>query len=168
MKLESIKEGVGEFFESVLDGWRHLKERASGALTRFRSGEGAGMPARSEVDDLTYFPLQSWSMLGGDVFEDAERLVVRLELPGMEKEEIRVDVLDRMLVVSGEKRFSREQSAGRWRVLQCAYGQFERRVALSAEVDPASARASYRNGVLRVELPKREPGLPEAVTVPVD
>lgn len=62
----------------------------------------------------------------------------------------------------GEKKFERESSEGRWRVLQCAYGSFHRSVPLPAAVQPDAAKASYRNGVLRVEMPKRTAAQPQA------
>jgi HSP20 family protein len=59
-------------------------------------------------------------MLGGDVFEDDKGLVVRLEVPGMEKSDFDIEVTDQKLVVRGEKRFERETTDGRYRFLQCA------------------------------------------------
>jgi HSP20 family protein len=70
-------------------------------------------------------------------------------------------------VVSGEKRFEREDSAGRYRVLQCAYGSFRRVVALPAPVLADKAKASYKNGVLRVELPKAESAKSHRLTIKV-
>jgi len=69
--------------------------------------------------------------------------------------------------VRGEKRFERELTEGRWRVLQCAYGSFHRTVPLPAAVRGDAARASYRNGVLKVELPKLVPAQPRTVAVKV-
>ena len=60
----------------------------------------------------------------------------------------------RYLTVRGEKRLQREERRGRYHVMECAYGGFERAVALPAEVDDGGARASYRRGVLQVVLPK--------------
>jgi HSP20 family protein len=106
-------------------------------------------------------------MIGGDVFDDDRRIVVRLEVPGMSKQDFDIEVLDEVLLVRGEKRFERESSEGRWRVLQCAYGSFSRRVPLPVKVLPDKASASYRDGVLRIELPKAEPGRPKRVNVRV-
>jgi HSP20 family protein len=72
------------------------------------------------------------------------------------------------LVVRGEKRFEREESEGRWRVLQCAYGSFRRVVPLPAPVLADRAKASYRNGVLKIELPKAAPGKPQTLAIKVD
>ena len=168
MNLDSLKEGFSSMWDNVADGWRHLTHSAAGAITRFRPGEQANLPVRDEVDDEGYQPGRGWAMLGGDVFEDDDRLVVRLEIPGMEKEDINISVRDDALVVSGEKRFAREDTDGRWRVMQCAYGSFRRVVPLSVRVLADQAQASYKRGVLRVALPKAAPGKPQAVTIKLE
>lgn len=168
MKLGSVKEGFGSLWESVAEGWRHLRQSAAGALTHFKLGENSNLPARSEVDDDLYLPMRGWSVLGGDVFEDDTRLVVRLEVPGMDKQDINIEILDDALVVSGEKRFERENTEGRWRVMQCAYGSFRRVVPLQVPVRAEQAKAAYKNGVLRVELPKATPSKPQSITIKVE
>ncbi len=168
MKLEDLKENVQGLWDSVAEGWRHLWQSAAGALTRFRPGEKTELPAAGEVDDLTWLPSRAWAMLGGDVFEDERRVVVRLEVPGMEKEDLAIDVTEDTLTVSGEKRFQRESGEGRWRVMQCAYGSFRRVVPLPAPVKTEAARASYHNGVLRIELPKLETKPVRATRVSVE
>jgi len=167
MSLESFKESVGSIWDNLADGWKHLTQSASGALTRFRPGNDTALPHKTDVDDVFYLPSRSWSMLGGDVFEDDKRLVVRLEVPGMEKEDMTIEVRDDALTISGEKRFEREDTEGRWRVMQCAYGRFHRVVPLNVPVLADQAAATYKNGVLRVELPKAAPGTPKSVTIPV-
>jgi HSP20 family protein len=162
MKLDDIRQGVGALWESVTDGWERLRLTAAGALTRYRPGDPADLPTRDEIDDASYVPSASWAMLGGDVFEDDRRIVVRLEAPGMNRGDFDIHVEGDALVVRGQKRFERESTEGRWRVLQCAYGSFLRTVALPAPVKGDKSRASYRNGVLRVELPKQNPGKPGA------
>lgn len=163
-----LKESVESLWENLTEGWRHLARTAAGALTRFKAGEKTDLPAKSEVDDVNWLPSLGWGMLGGDVYEDDKRLVVRLEVPGMEKEDMQVEVVGDALVVSGEKRFQREGGEGRWRVMQCAYGSFRRVVPLPAPVRIDEARASYKNGVLRIELPKVTPSRPESTVIRVD
>ena len=165
MKMGDIKHSFGSLWDTVTEGWNRLRDSAGSALTRFKPGESSNLPARSDVDDAGYLPSQSWAMLGGDVFEDDKRLVVRLEVPGMDKKDFQIDVVGDSLVVRGEKRFEREATQGRWRVMQCAYGSFHRTVPLPVGVKGESARAVYQDGVLKVELPKSEPGRPRAITV---
>jgi HSP20 family protein len=167
MRIDDLKQGFDTMRESFAEGWQRLRQSAAGAFTRFTPGEKSAMPAASKIDDAFYMPSQSWAMVGGDVFEDERRLVVRLELPGMAKEDLDIEVQDDTLVVRGEKRFESETTEGRYRVLQCAYGSFRRAVPLPVRVQGEQASAQYKDGVLRVELPKAQPGRPGRVTVPV-
>jgi HSP20 family protein len=160
MKLDDLRQGVGALWDSVAEGWERLRQTTAGALTRYRPDDKGSLPAADEVDDTSWMPSASWAMLGGDVFEDDKRIVVRLEAPGMDKSDFDIEVRDGALVVRGEKRFERETTRGRWRVLQCAYGSFLRSVPLPAPVRDDQARATYRKGVLKVELPKISPGPP--------
>jgi HSP20 family protein len=169
MKIDDIRndirQGVGNLLDTVTEGWNRLRETASGAITRFKPAESANLPAGSEVDDGAYMPTHAWAMLGGDVYEDDKRLVVRLEVPGMDKKDFQVEVLGDTLTVRGEKRFERESTEGRWRVLQCAYGHFHRSVPLPVEVRSEEAQASYKDGVLKIVLPKVETAKPRAVNI---
>jgi HSP20 family protein len=165
--MDDIKHGFGSLWDTVTEGWNRLRDSAGSALTRFKPGESSNLPARGDIDDAGYLPSQSWAMLGGDVFEDDKRLVVRLEVPGMDKKDFQIDVVGDSLIVRGEKRFERESTEGRWRIMQCAYGSFHRTVPLPVGVKGDSARATYKDGVLKVELPKSAPGRPRAVTVRV-
>ncbi|MHB1075809.1 Hsp20/alpha crystallin family protein [Thiobacillus sp.] len=168
MKLDHLKENVGALWDSLTEGGRHLWQSAAGALTRFKPGDKTDLPATDTVDDASWQPSQGWSMLGGDVFEDDNRLVVRLEIPGLEKDDLGIEIQDNALVVSGEKRFERQSTEGRWRVVQCAYGHFRRVVPLPVGVKADEASARYKNGVLRVELPKAVAGRQKAITISVE
>jgi HSP20 family protein len=167
MSLDHLKDQLGSFWNSLSEGWRELWQSAANALTRFVPGENTNLPAASEVDDEHFLPTRSWAMLGGELFEDEQRLVVRLELPGMDKQDFDIEIRDRQLRVCGEKRFERESGEGRWRVMQCAYGTFRRIISLPCEVNADDAQASYRNGVLRIELAKRDVGKPQGYKVTV-
>ena len=167
MVLNDVKQGIATLWESVAEGWQRLRQSAAGALIRFMPGEHSALPSKAEVDDDFYFPSQGWALLGGDVFEDDQRVVVRVEIPGMRKDEIKIEVTDDSIVVSGEKRFEREATEGRYRVLQCAYGHFRRVVPLATRVLPDQATASYTDGVLKIVLPKAAPGKPTAHTIRV-
>lgn len=167
MKMDDIRQGVGTWWDSLAEGWDRLRRSASTALTLYKPGEKTALPAAEVIDDTQFLPSPGWAMLGGDVFEDAQRLVVRLEAPGLDKDDFDIEVVGDTLVVRGEKRFERESTEGRWRVLQCAYGSFHRTVALPVAVKGDEARASYRHGVLRVELPKVHPLAPVVRRIPV-
>ena len=167
MKFDRIKENVGAWWDNLAEGWRHLRGSAVQAITRFKPSTTTDLPVASRVDDLAWMPGFGWSVLGGNVFEDEKRVVVQLEAPGMDKKDINIELDNDTLIISGEKRFNRENTEGRWRVVQCAYGSFRRAVPLPAEVKIEAANATYKNGVLRVELPKRTPGKIKSFSIEV-
>lgn len=171
MNLDELKQGINSAWntltEGVAEGWQRLRKSAS-AMTHFKSGDDADLPASKDVDDEAYWPRNTWAMLAGNVFEDDNRIVVRLEIPGMQKDKLNVEVQNGVLIVSGEKRFEREQTEGRYRTFQCAYGAFRRSVHLPAPVIADKAQASYKDGILRIELPKETPSKPRAIEVKID
>lgn len=155
--LTELKHSLEEAWGSLSQGWRQIRERTEEALTHFKPHQNAEVPAnRASAEDP--FPLRApmWGLLSGEVFEDDNQVVVRLEAPGLEKQDFNIDVHGQYLTVRGEKRFRRENEKGRYRLLQCAYGSFQRSVALPVAVKAERAQAEYRNGVLRIVLPKAD------------
>ena len=106
-------------------------------------------------------------LLAVEVFEDSGKVVVRMEAPGMDARDFDVQVYGNILVLRGEKRSVQEAGLGTWRMRERAYGTFERAIRLPAEVLAEEAAASYRRGVLRIELPKAKPDAPRHVRVTV-
>ncbi len=147
--LRGLREGVNEAWESLVEGWQRLYRQASGAITRFRSGA-------SEPETVHEMERRSagWGILAAEVFDDHDKVVVRLEVPGLDPNDFQLEVVEGTLVVSGHKRIERERTEGEYRISECAYGSFARRMPLPDEVDASRAAARYRQGVLRVELPK--------------
>lgn len=168
MELKDVKNGLNNAWESVADGWRRLRESATGALTHFKPEEKSALPAQRQADDGQYFPSVSWAMLAGNVFEDGKKVVVCLEIPGMDKDSLSIESSERELVVSVEKRFQRERSEGRYQTFQCAYGSFRRVVSLPAAVIAEQAKAEYRDGVLRIELPKHAQQVRKVIDVTIN
>lgn len=151
--LQQLRHEVGHAWERMVEGWEHLYRRAAGALTRFTTASHRGEP-----EDETHRELvarsSGWGLLATEVFDDDDRVVVRLEAPGLDKADLELEVVDDYLVVRGEKRIARERTQGRYHVSECAYGRFERAIALPDAVEAGKASASYERGVLRVDLPK--------------
>lgn len=161
--MEQLRRSLGKTWESLAEGWQNLRERAGQALTRFRP-----LGSRDDLDtweDQVIRHSADWALLATEVQEDEHNLIVRLEVPGMDKEHFDIDVIDNHLVVRGEKRVHKEQREGRFHVMECAYGSFERAIPLPAEVDGDNATASYRRGVLSVTLPKHERARTRRITV---
>ena len=152
--VNQLREGLSDAWGGLVEGWQRLYRRAAGAITRFSpgmtGGGQAGAGARRDIEVRS----AGWGVLAAEVFGDADKVVVRLEAPGMQKSDFNVQVFDDYLVVRGEKQLERERTEGRYHVTECAYGRFERAIPLPEEVETGKARASYTGGVLRVELPK--------------
>ena len=88
-----------------------------------------------------------------DVFrsEDPAALVVLVELPGVDPEQVRLVAGPRVLLVAGERR--RPKDSGHYQQMEIEYGSFQRQVVLSEDVDADRATATYERGILRVLLP---------------
>lgn len=92
--------------------------------------------------------------MAAEVFDDGDKIIATLEAPGLDITELDLQVIGDRLIVSGEKKIQKERTEGHYHVKECAYGRFERAIELLDEVDPATAQAEYKNGILQVELPK--------------
>ncbi|MCG8066671.1 MAG: Hsp20/alpha crystallin family protein [Candidatus Thiodiazotropha taylori] len=151
--LHQLREGLNEAWDTLVDGWQRLYRRAAGAITRFTPGKKAREDEKGAGQEIAVRSA-GWGVLAAEVFDDDDQIVVRLEAPGLEKSDFDLEVLDNYLVVRGEKQIERERNEGRYHVTECAYGRFERAIPLPDEVDSSRARANYKSGVLRIELPK--------------
>jgi len=110
--------------------------------------------------------LDSWTPVC-DVFRAVDRLVFRLELPGLEQDAIEVRMDGDELVVEGNREMEREQEGERFHRVERSYGRFSRRFRLPPAIDAEGVAASYRHGVLEIVVPVREPGSPGSIRVPV-
>lgn len=165
--LQQISEGVGEAWGGLMDGWRRLYRRAAGAITRYGPGGKGRQVADTQQAREVALRSAGWGVLACEVYDDNARVVVRLETPGMDKDDFDLQVLDDYLVVRGEKQMELERTEGGYHISECAYGSFERAIPLPAAVEIEAATASYRRGVLRVELPKSTQHRRRSITVKV-
>ncbi len=152
--LHQIREGLNEALGAVTDGWQKLYRQAAGALTHFTHDKKSD-DRTQESKDLAVRS-SGWGVLTAEVFDDNDKVLVRLEAPGMEKNDFDLQILDNYLVIRGEKQVERERTEGHYHVTECAYGRFERAIPLPDEVDTTKSNATYKNGVLRVELQKSD------------
>lgn len=164
--LHQLREGLNEAWDTLVDGWQRLYRRASGAITRFTPGKKAREDEPGIGQEMTVRSA-GWGVLAAEVFDDDDQIVVRLEAPGMEKDDFDLQVLDNYLVIRGEKHYEKERAEGQYRVTECAYGHFERAIPLPEGVESDKAHATYKKGVLRVELPKSARGRRRKVTVEI-
>ena len=103
-----------------------------------------------------------------DIFEtETHDLVVRAELPGMNREDIEVSVENSTLVLKGERKFDTEVKQENYRRIERSYGTFQRSFTLPNTVDTGKVSADFKNGVLTVKLPFREEARPRTINVEV-
>ena len=100
-----------------------------------------------------------------DYYDNEENIVIKAELPGIDKDNIIVDVKGRFLTLKGERSSENEVEEERYYRRERAYGKFERIFALPAEVDPEKIRADYKDGVLTIDIPKPMEHKPRQITV---
>ena len=132
------------------------------------------------MNEMLGYPLVSWrrpltwwrvptAELGWvpavEVYEKADKFIVRAELPGMKKEEIDVSVVGDTLTITGERKAESEVKDEDYYRCELCYGKFSRSVGLPAAVNAAKVDASYENGILEITLPKVEAAKPKRVAV---
>jgi len=91
-----------------------------------------------------------------DIFEDGDDIVVKSELPGMTKDDIEVNITEDTITISGEKKSEEKIERKNYYRLERSYGSFSRSFDLPVKIQPDKARASFKDGVLEVRLPKSE------------
>jgi HSP20 family protein len=154
--LQQLRQGVNHAWDTVLEGWQKLYRRAAGAITRFTPGKKSSKDLTATEEQDLMLRSSGWGVLAAEVFDDDDKVVVRLEAPGLERDDFDLQVIDGYLIVRGEKQIERERNEGQYHISECAYGCFERTVPLPDEVEADKTTAKYRRGVLHVELPKTE------------
>ena len=100
-----------------------------------------------------------------DLFEEKDNLVVRAELPGMKKEDIDLSLHDNVITVSGERKNEKKYAEGETSREERFFGRFTRSMKLPKQVDITKVKASYKDGVLTVTLPKAEEAKPRQIEI---
>lgn len=103
--------------------------------------------------DLTEAPIQG-VFPSIDLYEEKERYVVKAEAPGLEKEDLHISVTDNTLQIRGEVKREEKKEERNYYYNERYYGAFSRDVLLPSAVNPDQIRASFKNGVLTIEMPK--------------
>ena len=110
---------------------------------------------------------QSW-MLPMDVFESKEGIKLKAAVPGLDPQDINVQVEDNVLTVSGQRRFEDKVEEGNYYWVEQQYGSFSRSVTLPQYADATRIEASYHNGILELTIPKREESKPKKIELKIN
>lgn len=136
-------------------------------LVRGRFGERMGSPLSSWIDE--FFGERAFPGRGVtaplDITESDDRYTVTVELPGVAKDDVTVDVQDRVVSIRGEKKSEREEKKEKSHWIERSYGSFSRSFTLPANAQADRVRASFKNGVLTIEIPKAEEKKPKVISI---
>jgi len=123
--------------------------------------------------DGTFFPekwfddtseLQNWRPVV-DVYDNDEKIVIKAELPGVDKKDIHVDVKDGVLTLSGERSYENELKEENFHRKERSFGKFQRSFALPKGLNHDKIDADYKDGVLKIEITKPEEEKPKKISV---
>lgn len=102
-----------------------------------------------------------------DVYEDANKLVLKLEVPGINQDDLDIRLENQTLIVRGERKFAAEEKEENFHRIERRYGSFVRSFMLPSTVDTESVKANYEAGVLSIDLAKRAEAKPKQIKVAV-
>ena len=115
----------------------------------------------SDVDDISSFTPAV------DIVETKENLLLSVEIPGVNKDDVKLSIENNVLTISGEKKRLVEVDEDDYRRYERSYGSFRRSFNLSSKIDNEKIEAKFNNGVLEVKLPKKEESKPRQIEVKV-
>ena len=102
-----------------------------------------------------------------DVTEDDKEFLIKAELPDLKKEDVKVTIEAGTLHIAGERKFEKEEKGKRYHRIERSYGSFERAFTVPEGTKPEALTAEYKDGVLRVHLPKSETAKPKPKAIEV-
>jgi HSP20 family protein len=103
-----------------------------------------------------------------DVFEEKDEIIIKAELPGMVKDDVNVNITENTLTISGEKKKEEKVEKKDYYHLERSYGSFSRSLRLPADVQTEKAKATFRDGVLEIRVPKTEEAKKKEVKVKIE
>jgi len=123
-------------------------------------------PARTENGGQELMTVMEWAP-SVDITEDDKEYVVKADLPEVKKEDVKVTVENGVLTLTGDRKFEKEEKDKKYHRIERSYGNFLRSFTLPDAADGAKVSAEFKDGVLKVHLPKSEKAKPKAVEVKV-
>jgi HSP20 family protein len=100
-----------------------------------------------------------------DIYEDDDAITVKAEVPGVRPEDVRIDVENNVLTISGERKLEREEKREGYHRIESSYGSFSRSFALPESVDPNKVDAEIDQGILNVRIEKKAEIAPKRIQV---
>ncbi|MDE3017973.1 MAG: Hsp20/alpha crystallin family protein [Nitrospirota bacterium] len=145
----------------VWDPFKELEDMQRRLSTMFGRA-----PVRKDGDKQEAMTVAEWAPLV-DISEDEKEYLIKAELPEIKKEEVKVTVQDDVLTIAGERKYEKEEKGKKFHRIERAYGSFERSFTLPEDADAAKVVADFKDGILKIHLPKSEKAKPKSVEVKV-
>lgn len=146
----------GDTGSDFFSGLSSLQREMDRLLGRFQGGSGN----QNE-------PMSSGFVPPVDIVEHDNEFIVKAEIPGVKKEDVKITIDNDVLTIRGQKTFEKEVNEENYHRIECASGSFQRSFALPHSVRPDQIEASYDSGILTVVLPKSEESKPKQIDVKV-
>jgi HSP20 family protein len=143
-----------------IDPFRELEEM-SNRLSRI-----FGRPLPPKEGGKEEMTIAEWSPLV-DITEDDKEYLIKAELPEVKKEDVKLSIHDNVLSISGERKYEKEEKGKKYHRVERAYGSFMRSFTLPEDADAGKVGAEYKDGILKVHLPKSEKAKPKSIEVKV-
>jgi HSP20 family protein len=102
-----------------------------------------------------------------DISETDSAYLIKGEIPGVKKEDVKVTIQDGMLTIQGERRQEKEEKGKKFHRIECSYGSFARSFRVPSDADENSVKAEFKDGMLNVTLAKSEKAKPKSINVSV-
>ena len=131
---------------------------------RMRQFFGMGLAPSGRLEEN--WSLTTWAP-ACDIYETDNEIVVKAELPEVKKEDVHVSIDNNLLTIRGERKLSEETKRENYHRLERRYGAFTRSFTLPSFADTSKINAEFKDGMLRVTLPKREEAKPKQIEVKV-
>ena len=140
-----------------LNPWREM-DVFSNRFNRFF--DGSCLPTTRFGDD----GLRNWSP-AVDIYDNDEKITIKAELPGVDKDNIHVDVKDGVLTLTGERSYDNEIKEENYHRKETFSGKFYRSFALTDGLNPEKIAANYKDGILKIEVPRAEEKKPKKIDI---
>jgi HSP20 family protein len=102
-----------------------------------------------------------------DIYEDDQKLTFKVEVPGIDEKDIKVEIENNVLTIRGERKLEKDVKEENFRRMERHYGAFSRSFTLPSTVDPEKIEANYAHGVLAIQMPKLAAARPKQIKVNV-
>ena len=126
-----------------------------------------GRAPNQKRDGEDWFTQAQWAPLV-DISEDDHEYLIKAELPGIEKDQVKVTVENGILLLAGERQSENEEKNRKYHRVERSYGSFLRSFSLPDDADGTKIKAEFKNGVLKVHLPKSEDAKPKSIEIKVN